>query len=359
MPRGNAAGSDRRRRSMHGVQPAASVRDYQIGDSLRYIHWPKSAHRGDLAVKEMELEPSGDVWIVLDLNRQAHSGQGAESTLEYAIVVAASLAAALLDSSEQRVVGLLAASGMASSETLSGAGANQFGDLASDGASSGSSYGGSNREDSLVVLLTPQRGRAQLWRILSALAPVELSSVPLAQLLRQSASALGRRRSMVVVTPDLSGEVGPSKVPDGQAAGGQTTGPINDRVNGEFSDEIEEQAGAIDEVGEDADWAAELLHLQALGLHSSALLITPHVDSPDDILDGSQKPASMPEGRSQRSVEEHAALRALLNRLDVPAELLAVDSTLPPLLTYRRTRQDIVSTPTGGVIVREIEEDVG
>ena len=76
MPRGNAAGSDRRRRSMLGVQPAASVRDYQIGDSLRYIHWPTSAHRGDLTVKEMELEPSGDVWIVLDLDRAGHSGRG-------------------------------------------------------------------------------------------------------------------------------------------------------------------------------------------------------------------------------------------------------------------------------------------
>ena len=32
---------------------------------------------------------------------------------------------------------------------------------------------------------------------------------------------------------------------------------------------------------------------------------------------------------------------------------------LPPLLTYRRKRTVTVSTPTGGVIVREIEEEVG
>ena len=43
----------------------------------------------------------------------AIAGEGAESTLEYAVVVAASLAAALLDSGEQRAVGLLAASGAA------------------------------------------------------------------------------------------------------------------------------------------------------------------------------------------------------------------------------------------------------
>ncbi len=351
MPRGNAAGSDRRRRSMQGVQPAASVRDYQIGDSLRYIHWPTSAHRGDLTVKEMELEPSGDVWIVLDLNRRGHSGQGAESTLEYAIVVAASLAAALLDTGEQRAVGLLAATGAASTEPLVRGSNNEAGDIRLDRGANGASTG----EDSLVVLLTPQRGRAQLWRVLSALAPVELSDVPLAQLLRQSATALGRRRSMVVVTPDLSGDVGLSTNLGSWATSDLNTGS----VRGELSDEIEDRADERDGSGENEDWAAELLHLQALGLHSSALLITPQVDSADDIVGGSQEPVSVPEGQIPRSVEEHAELRALLNRLDVPAELLVVDSTLPPLLTYRRTRQDIVSTPTGGVIVREIEEEVG
>jgi uncharacterized protein (DUF58 family) len=303
LPRGNANGSDRRRRSMQGVQPAASVRDYQIGDSLRYVHWPTSAHRGDLTVKEMELEPSGDVWIVLDLNRAGHSGVGAEGTLEYSIVVAASLAAALLDSGEQRAVGLLAASG--SAQTDGGSGDNDSADH--------------------VVLLSPQRGRAQLWQVLSTLAPVEPSDVSLAQLLRQSAPALGRRRSLVVITPQLD-----AGMPD------EADGMLN-------------------------DWTAELLHLQALGLHSSALLIVPHAERQADHVEARVGIDADVVGIGD--VEDlhavHTELHALLNRLDVPAEMLSVDVTLPPLLTYRRKRTVAVSTPTGGVVMREIEEEVG
>lgn len=310
LPRGNASGSDRRRRSMQGVQPAASVRDYRIGDSLRYVHWPTSAHRGDLTVKEMELEPSGDVWIVLDLNRAGHSGVGAEGTLEYSIVVAASLAAALLDSGEQRAVGLLAASGSALS-----------GDVA-----------GENGSGDHVVLLSPQRGRAQLWQVLSTLAPVEPSDVSLAQLLRQSAPALGRRRSLVVITPQLD-------------------------------------AGILDDGdGVYNDWTAELLHLQALGLHSSAFLVAPHTDSQSDHAQSDHVDTSNGiDVAVAAAVEEnavdlhsaHAELYALLNRLDIPAEMLSVDVTLPPLLTYRRKRTVAISTPTGGVVMREIEEEVG
>ena len=340
MPRGNAAGADRRRRSMQGVQPAASVRDYQIGDSLRYIHWPTSAHRGDLTVKEMELEPSGDVWIVLDLDRTGHSGEGAESTLEYAVVVAASLAAALLDSGEQRAVGLLAASGSssagsaASKPTASGAAAEN-GHLASRPVETGGNDDHSTTDSDLVVLLPPQRGRAQLWRVLSALAPVELSDVSLAQLLRQSAPALGRRRSLVVITPKL--EMGTW---------------MQDKTTDEPGSEI----GSEPE-GQHDDWTAELLHLQALGLHSSALLITPSETSHDDSAGQVDEPVlNEPEAPTAQT---HDELRSLLSRLDVPAEILPVDSTLPPLLTYRRKRTVTVSTPTGGVIVREIEEEVG
>jgi uncharacterized protein (DUF58 family) len=354
MPRGNAAGSDRRRRSMQGIQPAASVRDYQVGDSLRHIHWPTSAHRGDLAVKEMELEPSGDVWIVLDLNRRAHSGQGAESTLEYAIIVAASLAAALLDTGEQRAVGLLAASGPASTDRVSTIGNKEPTEIESDGGSDGQ-----DSQDSRVVLLTPQRGRAQLWRVLSALAPVELSDVPIARLLRQSASVLGRRRSLVVVTPDLSGKVGFGGGLAVHTNGKSSNGSIDDEPGSQFGAPEENEPVELDGVDEGEDWAAELLHLQALGLHSSALLITAHVDGAGDHLEASQAASPAADGPSQSNVQDHAELRALLNRLDVPAELLAVDTTLPPLLTYRRTRKDIVSTPTGGVVVREIEEEVG
>ena len=53
------------------------------------------------------------------------------------------------------------------------------------------------------------------------------------------------------------------------------------------------------------------------------------------------------------------AYRSLLAGFDIPVNLLSVDTPLPPLITYRRTRTELRSTPTGGVIVREVEEEVG
>ncbi len=76
LPRGSAGGSAPRRRPMLGVLPAASVRDYAQGDSMRHIHWPSTAHRSHLMVKELELEPSGDVWIVLNLHDAVQRGEG-------------------------------------------------------------------------------------------------------------------------------------------------------------------------------------------------------------------------------------------------------------------------------------------
>ncbi|MBO9346599.1 MAG: DUF58 domain-containing protein [Chloroflexi bacterium] len=167
LPRGAADGHTRRRRSLAGARPAASVRDYVPGDSLRLVHWRTTAHRGRLTTKELELEPSGDVWIVLDLDAAVQRGEGAESTLEYSIMLAASMAAEMVSGRERRAVGLLTASG----------------------------------ED--AITLAPQPGQAQLWAIMAALAPARPSATPLHALLQRSLPLLGRRHTLVVVTPSL------------------------------------------------------------------------------------------------------------------------------------------------------------
>ena len=133
LPRGAAGGSAPRRRPLMGVLPAASVREYSQGDSIRHVHWPTTAHRGHLMIKELELEPSGDVWIVVDLHAAVQRGEGATGTLEYSIVLAASMAAEMVSGRQRRAVGLLAASG----ET--------------------------------VLAIPPQPGQAQLWTIMAAL----------------------------------------------------------------------------------------------------------------------------------------------------------------------------------------------
>ncbi len=43
-----------------------SVREYEHGDSLRRVHWPSTARRGELMVKELEDSPREEVAVVLD-----------------------------------------------------------------------------------------------------------------------------------------------------------------------------------------------------------------------------------------------------------------------------------------------------
>jgi uncharacterized protein (DUF58 family) len=83
----------------------SSVRDYQPGDSFNRIHWPSSARRGSLMVKEFERDPFSDLWLILDLDRLVQVGLEDESTEEYAVSVAASLGRHFL--LRDRAVGLL------------------------------------------------------------------------------------------------------------------------------------------------------------------------------------------------------------------------------------------------------------
>jgi uncharacterized protein (DUF58 family) len=56
-------------------------------------------------VREFELDPSADIWLVLDLCRDVQVGSGPESTEEYAVTAAASLARHFLN--QGRSVGLV------------------------------------------------------------------------------------------------------------------------------------------------------------------------------------------------------------------------------------------------------------
>src|SRR3981081_1928592 len=82
------------------------VRDYTTGDSFGRIHWALSARHGRLMSKTFEQPLTTDLWILLDLDRNVHSGEGEESTLEYAVSLAASMASQV--HSRGRQVGLIA-----------------------------------------------------------------------------------------------------------------------------------------------------------------------------------------------------------------------------------------------------------
>ena len=49
------------------------MRDYATGDSLNRIHWPTTARTRRLMGKEFELDPTADIWLYLDLYRDAEA----------------------------------------------------------------------------------------------------------------------------------------------------------------------------------------------------------------------------------------------------------------------------------------------
>lgn len=73
------------------------IREYKPGDPIKRIHWRSTARLRTLAVKEYEQYAAYSVTIVLDLMRSSNIGRGKETTLEYAIKIAASCAKYLID----------------------------------------------------------------------------------------------------------------------------------------------------------------------------------------------------------------------------------------------------------------------
>jgi len=69
-----------------------SLRDYQVGDSPRRVHWPSTARRGTLMVRTFEPQAQAMFRIVLNLTMGFDVGSGKHSTLEYSVTTAASLA---------------------------------------------------------------------------------------------------------------------------------------------------------------------------------------------------------------------------------------------------------------------------
>jgi uncharacterized protein (DUF58 family) len=175
LPRGEATGAGRTsRRALDVTTNAASIRQYIPGDSLNRVHWRSTARRDSLMVKTFDLEPSGDLWIVLDLDASVQAGEGEESTEEYGIILASSLANQTLH--QNRAVGLVAYGTMEPR----------------DGAS----------PEPRPTIVLPQKGGAQQWRILEALATVHAGGKwPLERVLSEMDRNLGRGTILALITP--------------------------------------------------------------------------------------------------------------------------------------------------------------
>src|SRR5947207_1021140 len=83
-------------RALQTTTNATTIRDYTVGDALNRIHWRSSAHYNKLMVKEFDLDPAMDAWIILDLHDEMQAGEGEHSTEEYGVTIAATIATFLL-----------------------------------------------------------------------------------------------------------------------------------------------------------------------------------------------------------------------------------------------------------------------
>jgi uncharacterized protein (DUF58 family) len=142
---------------------ATSIRPYEPGDAYNRIHWRTSARLGELQVKEFDLEQTADVWLFLDLDAGVHTGRGDESTIEYAVRVAAAIGARALV--EKRTLGVTAVGARA-------------------------------------VVLQPDRGRRQYQKMLQLLAAAQADGHrPLLDVLVEQLPRLRRGMTAIVITP--------------------------------------------------------------------------------------------------------------------------------------------------------------
>lgn len=80
-----------RQRLRGGGHELHGVREHQPGESLRGVHWPATAHRGRLMVKELD-DPGGDeLAVVLDARGSADVGAPPDSSFELAVAAAGAL----------------------------------------------------------------------------------------------------------------------------------------------------------------------------------------------------------------------------------------------------------------------------
>lgn len=76
--------------ALHGEQDI-SIRGYVEGDELRRIHWPATAHRGQLMVRQEDRPERKHALLLLDSRSEVHQFDGAYSSFEWAVSALASI----------------------------------------------------------------------------------------------------------------------------------------------------------------------------------------------------------------------------------------------------------------------------
>jgi uncharacterized protein (DUF58 family) len=174
-------GQDVKSRTYHVTPNVATIREYQPGDSFNRIHWRSTARIGQLMVKEFELDPTAEVYLVLDMQeriqqqlvperapsdaRAQRETRLAESTEEYGVLATASIARHLIE--QNRNIGLIS--------------------------------WGQHRE-----VIPAERESRQLFKMLEALSVLRAHGTqPLAEVLAGESVRFGRNCTLVIITASL------------------------------------------------------------------------------------------------------------------------------------------------------------
>lgn len=158
-----------RRSALETTVSVDSVREYAPGDPFKAIHWPTSARRDDLFVRQFEHTPTSDWWVFLDLQAEAQAGSGTASTVEHGIILAASLVDRGIR--QGRAVGLVAC-----------------------GCEGG------------LTWITPERTSGHLMRVLHALAVIQPGEMSLSELLVSAEQSIHRNATIIIVTPNVKAD---------------------------------------------------------------------------------------------------------------------------------------------------------
>lgn len=187
LPVGDLPGGSAIQKRTPFITPnASSVRDYFPGDAFNRIAWRASARANKLMVKEFELDPTADLWIVLDMQAAVQAGATGsaalpnfkgddvplsfwlDSTEEYSVTIAASLARHFLQ--QNRNVGLI----------------------------SNSAH---------TTVMPADRGGRQMFKILEQLAVVRADgTTPFGELLLAESGLFNRNSTLIVITSSTNEE---------------------------------------------------------------------------------------------------------------------------------------------------------
>jgi len=106
-----------------GAAEFSGLREYRRGDNPRHVHWPTTARLNELMVREYEPLASACLYIALDQAAESNIGLGKESTFEYAVRIAASMARSACT---QNIRTRIAGEGRRSLRGLGGSGDGHF-----------------------------------------------------------------------------------------------------------------------------------------------------------------------------------------------------------------------------------------